>query len=91
MDLKNYKRGLKEIQKLLKELPDYPEFVTKEALFHFYLGDDTLALDVAKKAVFLSQMQSQECWQNYGFVMRQRKDYPGALSAYKQALKFSPQ
>ena len=55
------------------------------ALFYLYIGDENKALLEGKRAVMESKMKSQLCWQNYGLILRMKRDYNQALVAYKNA------
>lgn len=61
-----------------------------KAIFIHYLGREDEALVEAKQAVNISKMKSRRCWQNYGFLLRLKRDYQMALFAYNQARAQKP-
>lgn len=56
-----------------------------KALFIHFLGYEDEAILEAKEAVNKSKLKSRRCWQNYGFLLRLKRDYQMALFAYNQA------
>lgn len=78
------------MDKLLEEVPKHPESIAMRALFLYYVGEEDKALEEGKRAVFESKMKSVLCWQNYGYILRLKRDYNAALTAYKNAEKFDP-
>lgn len=61
-----------------------------KAIFIHYLGREEEALVEAKQAVSISKFKSRRCWQNYGFLLRHKRDYQMALFAYNQAKAQKP-
>ena len=85
-ETKQYKKGLKSADSILKKFPDHGETLAmrgltlncmdrkKEAYEHVRLG--------LKK-----NMMSHVCWHVYGLLYRSDRDYKEAIKCYKQALK----
>ncbi len=89
-DAKNYKKGLKNADKLLETHPDHPETNALKALFLQALGEDTKALDVAKTSLIKSKMKSMFCWHTCATIYKAKKDFAEAAKCFQNALRLEP-
>lgn len=86
-DAKNYKKGLKNADKLLETHPDHPETLSLKALFLLALGEEAKALEIGKLALLKSKMKSLFCWHTCGTIYKGRKDFLEAAKCFQNALR----
>lgn len=87
---KQYKKGLKCAEQILKKHPKHGETLAMKGLIINCLGRHDEAFAIAKEAL-KHDMQSQVCWHVYGLLWRSVKNYDEAIKAYKYALRFDPE
>ncbi|MBE3110741.1 MAG: tetratricopeptide repeat protein, partial [Acidobacteria bacterium] len=87
---KQYKRGLKSADLILKKFPRHGDTMAMKALIMNAQnrGDEAFAL--AKDAL-TADMKSHICWHVYGLLWRSVKNFEEAIKAYKFALKLDPE
>lgn len=87
---KQYKRGIKSADLILKKVPRHGDTMAMKALIMNAQnrGDEAFAL--AKEAL-TADMKSHICWHVYGLLWRSVKNFEEAIKAYKFALKLDPE
>ena len=88
-ETKQYKRGLKAADQILKKFPKHGDTQAMKALILGNQGKQDEAFDLCKTAIS-NAMKSNVCWHVYGLLYRGVKNYDEALKAYRFALKFEP-
>lgn len=88
-DDKQYKRGLKNADMILKKHPKHGDTMAMKALIMNQQGKTDEAFALAKVAL-MADMKSSICWHVYGLLYRAVKKYEDAIRAYKQALAIDP-
>ncbi|KAI5821129.1 NMDA receptor-regulated protein 1-domain-containing protein [Pyronema omphalodes] len=87
---KQYKKGLKSCEQLLKKVPKHGETLAMKGLIINSMGRTEEAFAVAKEALRYD-MKSHVCWHVYGLIHRSQKNYQESIKAYKMALRFEPE
>lgn len=88
-DDKQYKRGIKNADIILKKHPKHGDTMAMKALIMNQQGKTDEAFGLAKIAL-MNDMKSSICWHVYGLLYRAVKKYEDAIRAYKQALAIDP-
>ncbi|KAI1367885.1 tetratricopeptide [Xylaria arbuscula] len=86
---KQYKRGLKAAEQILKKNPKHGDTLAMKGLIINSLGKTDEAFALAKEAL-TADMKSHICWHVYGLLYRHQKNFEEAIKAYKFALKLEP-
>ncbi|KAI5926232.1 NMDA receptor-regulated protein 1-domain-containing protein [Camillea tinctor] len=86
---KQYKRGLKAAEQILKKNPKHGDTMAMKALIMNQQGKTEEAFALGKEAL-TADMKSHICWHVYGLLYRHQKNYEEAIKAYKFALKLEP-
>ncbi|KAH8894269.1 N-terminal acetyltransferase A, auxiliary subunit [Thozetella sp. PMI_491] len=86
---KQYKRGLKAAEQILKKNPKHADTMSMKALILNAQGQPDEAFALAKEALTID-MKSHICWHVYGILYRTAKNFDEAIKAYKFALKLEP-
>ncbi|KAH8912145.1 tetratricopeptide [Coniochaeta sp. PMI_546] len=87
---KQYKRGLKAAEQILKKNPKHGDTIAMKALIINAQGKTEEAFALAKEALTLD-MKSHICWHVYGILYRTNKNFDEAIKAYKFALRLEPE
>ncbi|EGS21299.1 N-terminal acetyltransferase-like protein [Thermochaetoides thermophila DSM 1495] len=87
---KQYKRGLKAAEQILKKNPKHGDTMSMKALILNAQGKTEEAFALAKEALTID-MKSYICWHVYGILYRTNKNFDEAIKAYKFALKLEPE
>lgn len=87
---KQYKRGLKTADLILKKIPKHGDTMAMKALILNSQGKTDEAFALAKEAL-TADMKSHICWHVYGLLYRANKNFEEAIKAYKFALKLEPE
>ena len=87
---KQYKRGLKAAEQILKRNPKHGDTMSMKALILNAQGKTEEAFALAKEALTID-MKSYICWHVYGILYRTSKNFDEAIKAYKFALKLEPE
>ncbi|PWA03183.1 hypothetical protein BB558_000652 [Smittium angustum] len=88
-EIRDYKKGLKAADQILKKTPNHGESMALKGLFLFNLGKKEEGYTWVKdglKQNFLSPIS----WHIYGLVYRADRKYEDAIRCYQQALKRDP-
>ncbi|KAF2733158.1 TPR-like protein [Polyplosphaeria fusca] len=86
---KQYKRGLKAADQILRKNPNHGDTQAMKALILNSQGQSDEAFALAKVAL-KNDMKSHVCWHVYGLLYRSQKNYEEAAKAYKFALRIEP-
>ncbi|KAI1872760.1 hypothetical protein JX265_004863 [Neoarthrinium moseri] len=87
---KQYKRGLKAAEQILKKNPKHGDTMAMKALIMNQQGKTDEAFALGKDAL-MADMRSHICWHVYGLLYRSQKNFEEAIKAYKSALKLEPE
>lgn len=87
---KQYKRGLKTADMILKKVPKHGDTMAMKALILNAQGKTEEAFALGKEALTVD-MKSHICWHVYGLLYRANKNFEEAIKAYKFALKLEPE
>jgi N-alpha-acetyltransferase 15/16, NatA auxiliary subunit len=87
---KQYKRGLKAAEQILKKNPKHGDTMAMKALILNQQGKTDEAFALGKEAL-MADMKSHICWHVYGLLYRSQKNFEEAIKAYKSALKLEPE
>ncbi|KAF9318792.1 N-alpha-acetyltransferase 15, NatA auxiliary subunit [Podila horticola] len=85
-ELRQYKKGLKGAEQILKKFPEHGETLAMKGLFYSHLDKKEEAYDFVKKGLRYD-LKSHVCWHVFGLVYRADKNYEEALKCYSQALR----
>ncbi|KAJ6171095.1 N-terminal acetyltransferase A complex subunit n.t1.c1 [Penicillium chermesinum] len=88
-ELKQYKKGIKTADQVLKKNPNHGDTEAMKALIMSHLGQSEEAFALAKEAL-RHDMKSHITWHVYGLLYRQEKNYEEAIKAYRFALRIEP-
>ncbi|KAL5035235.1 hypothetical protein, variant [Batrachochytrium dendrobatidis JEL423] len=84
---RQYKKGLKAAETILKKYPNHGETLAMKGLFCSNLNRKDEAHSFIKKGI-VSDMTSHVCWHVYGLFHRAERNYEEALKCYTHALRF---
>ncbi|KAJ3218811.1 N-alpha-acetyltransferase 16, NatA auxiliary subunit [Dinochytrium kinnereticum] len=84
---KQYKKGMKTADQILKKFPEHGETLAMKALFLSSLERKEEAHELIKKAIRL-ELANPVCWHVYGLIHRSERNYEEALKSYTQAIRF---
>ncbi|RYP58666.1 hypothetical protein DL769_008852 [Monosporascus sp. CRB-8-3] len=87
---KQYKRGLRAAEQILKKNPKHGDTMAMKALIMNQQGKTEEAFALAKEAL-TADMKSHICWHVYGLLYRHQKNFEEAIKAYKFALRLEPE
>jgi N-alpha-acetyltransferase 15/16, NatA auxiliary subunit len=87
---KQYKRGLKAAEQILKKNPKHGDTMAMKALIMNAQGKTEEAFALGKEALTVD-MKSHICWHVYGLLYRTNKNFEEAIKAYKFALRLEPE
>lgn len=88
-ETKQYKKGLKAAEQILKKHPKHGDTQAMKALILSNQGKNDEAFELCKEAL-KNAMKSNICWHVYGLLWRSVKNYEEAMKAYRFALKLDP-
>jgi len=85
-ETKQYKKGIKAADSILKKHPDHGETLCMKGLTLSYLDKKEEAYELVRKGLKFD-LKSHVCWHVFGLLYRQDRDYQQAVNCYKRALK----
>ncbi|KAJ1960390.1 hypothetical protein IWQ62_004250, partial [Dispira parvispora] len=85
-EFKQYKKGLKVSDQILKKFPNHGETLCMKGLFLTNLGRTEEGIVTVKLGI-TKDLTSHICWHVYGLIHRTNKNYAEAVKCYHQALK----
>jgi len=83
---KQYKKGVKAADTILKRHPDHGETLCMKGLTLSYLDKKEEAYELVRRGI-KHDIRSHVCWHVYGLLYRQDRDYLEAVKCYRQALR----
>mmetsp|Transcript_72056 Transcript_72056/g.166940 ORF Transcript_72056/g.166940 Transcript_72056/m.166940 type:complete len:934 (-) Transcript_72056:402-3203(-) len=86
-ETKQYKKGVKAADSILKKHPDHGETLCMKGLTLSYLDRKEEAYELVRRGL-KHDLKSHVCWHVYGLLHRQDKAYQEAVKCYRQALQF---
>ncbi|KAF4733451.1 N-alpha-acetyltransferase 15, NatA auxiliary subunit, partial [Perkinsus olseni] len=91
-ETKQYKKGIKCADQILKKNPKHGETVCMKALILSYVNpeDKKEAYDLVKQGLFFD-LKSHVSWHVYGLMHRADRNYHEAAKCYKNALRIDPE
>ncbi|ORZ08448.1 NMDA receptor-regulated protein 1-domain-containing protein [Absidia repens] len=87
-ELRQYKKGLKLAESILKKYPNHGETLAMKGIFLNNLDKKTEGYEYVKLGV-RNDLTSHICWHVYGLMHRADKNYAEAAKCYTQALKYN--
>ncbi|KAF3766731.1 N-terminal acetyltransferase A, auxiliary subunit [Cryphonectria parasitica EP155] len=87
---KQYKRGLKAAEQILKKNPKHGDTMAMKALILNAQGKTEEAFALGKESLTID-MKSHICWHVYGLLYRSNKNFEEAIKAYRFALRLEPE
>ncbi|KAI8807981.1 NMDA receptor-regulated protein 1-domain-containing protein [Cladochytrium replicatum] len=84
---KQYRKGLKNAEQILKKFPEHGETLAMKGLFLSHVDRKEEAHEFIKKGL-KNDLRSHICWHVYGLLHRGDKNYDEAIKCYINALKF---
>jgi peptide alpha-N-acetyltransferase len=88
-ETKQYKKGVKFADSILKNFPDHGETLAMKGLTLNCLGKKEEAHKLVRQGL-ANDMKSHVCWHVYGLLYRSERDYNQAIRSYKNALRIDP-
>ncbi|KAI8598904.1 NMDA receptor-regulated protein 1-domain-containing protein [Dissophora ornata] len=86
-ELKQYKRGFKGAEQILKKFPEHGETLAMKGLFYNHMDKKEEAYEHVKKGLRFD-LKSHICWHVFGLLYRSDKNYEEASKCYINALKY---
>ncbi|TPX36047.1 hypothetical protein SeLEV6574_g08124 [Synchytrium endobioticum] len=84
---KQYKKGLKSSDQILRKFSDHGETLAMKGLFFYHLDRKEEAHEYIKRGL-MKDLTSHICWHVYGLLHRGDKNYEEAAKCYSHALKY---
>ncbi|KAF9157176.1 N-alpha-acetyltransferase 16, NatA auxiliary subunit [Mortierella sp. AD010] len=85
-ETKEYKKGLKGAEQILKKFPEHGETLALKGLFCNHLDKKEEAYEFVRRGLRLD-LKSHVCWHVFGLLHRSDRNYEEALKCYAQALR----
>ncbi|ORX57911.1 putative N-terminal acetyltransferase [Piromyces finnis] len=85
-ELKQYKKGLKTAEQILKKNPEHGETLALKGLFLCNLGRKEEGYAEVKRGI-KNNIRSYICWHVFGLIHRLDKNYEEAIKCYTMALR----
>jgi tetratricopeptide (TPR) repeat protein len=89
-ETKQYKKGLKASDTILKRFPEHGETLAMKGLTLNCMDRKTEAYDLVRKGL-KNDLKSHVCWHVYGLLYRSDREYREAIKCYRNALKIDPE
>ncbi|KAI9596121.1 NMDA receptor-regulated protein 1-domain-containing protein [Syncephalis fuscata] len=84
---RQYKRGLKSAEQILRKFPEHGETLAMKGLFLSNLERKEEGFDFVRKGL-KNDLTSHICWHVFGLLYRADKNYEEAIKCYRNALRF---
>jgi len=89
-ETKQYKKGLKAADTVLKKFPEHGETLAMKGLLLNCVDKKTEAYELVRRGV-KQDIKSQVCWHVYGLLYRSDREYLQAIKCYRGALRHDPE
>lgn len=89
-ETKQYKKGLKASDQILRKFPDHGETLAMKGLTLNCVDKKTEAYELVRKGL-KNDLKSHVCWHVYGLLYRSDRDYREAIKCYRCALRIDPE
>lgn len=89
-ETKQYKKGLKASDTVLKKFPEHGETLAMKGLIYNCLERKAEAYELVRKGVKFD-LKSHVCWHVYGLLYRSDREYLQAIKCYRSALRVDPE
>lgn len=89
-ETKQYKKGLKASDQILRKYPDHGETLAMKGLTLNCMDKKTEAYELVRKGL-KNDLKSHVCWHVYGLLYRSDRDYREAIKCYRNALRIDPE
>jgi N-alpha-acetyltransferase 15/16, NatA auxiliary subunit len=88
-EIKQYKKGLKAADAVLKKFPEHGETLAMKGLTLSCMGRKDEAYEFVRNGL-KHDLRSHVCWHVYGLVYRFDRNYNEAIKCYRNALRLDP-
>ncbi|OMO54183.1 Tetratricopeptide-like helical [Corchorus capsularis] len=88
-ETKQYKKGLKSADAILKKFPDHGETLSMKGLTLNCMDRKAEAYELVRLGV-KNDVKSHVCWHVYGLLYRSDREYREAIKCYRNALRIDP-
>ncbi|CAO2815322.1 unnamed protein product [Amaranthus hypochondriacus] len=88
-ETKQYKKGLKAADAILKKFPEHGETLSMKGLTLNCMDRKAEAYDLVRLGL-KNDLKSHVCWHVYGLLYRSDRDYREAIKCYRNALRIDP-
>ncbi|XP_073048390.1 N-terminal acetyltransferase A complex auxiliary subunit NAA15-like [Primulina eburnea] len=88
-ETKQYKKGLKAADAILKKFPDHGETLSMKGLTLNCMDRKSEAYELVRLGL-KNDLKSHVCWHVYGLLYRSDREYREAIKCYRNALKIDP-
>lgn len=89
-ETKQYKKGLKAADSILKKFPTHGETMAMKGLILNCMDRKTEAHELVKQGL-KNDLKSHVCWHVYGLLYRSDREYKEAIKCYRNALRIDPE
>ncbi|KAG8044851.1 hypothetical protein GUJ93_ZPchr0008g13823 [Zizania palustris] len=88
-ETKQYKKGLKAADSILKKFPEHGETLSMKGLTLNCMDRKTEAYELVRRGL-KNDLKSHVCWHVYGLLYRSDREYREAIKCYRNALRIDP-
>ncbi|KAM7253805.1 hypothetical protein ACFE04_031487 [Oxalis oulophora] len=88
-ETKQYKKGLKAADAILKKFPDHGETLSMKGLTLNCMDRKAEAYELVRLGL-KNDLKSHICWHVYGLLYRSDREYREAIKCYRNALRIDP-
>ncbi|XP_071713838.1 N-terminal acetyltransferase A complex auxiliary subunit NAA15-like [Rutidosis leptorrhynchoides] len=88
-ETKQYKKGLKAADTILKKFPDHGETLSMKGLTLNCMDRKPEAYELVRLGL-KNDLKSHVCWHVYGLLYRSDREYREAIKCYRNALRIDP-
>ncbi|ETP28747.1 hypothetical protein F442_21980 [Phytophthora nicotianae P10297] len=89
-EIKQYKKGLKAADAILKKHPEHGETLAMKGLTLNCMGRKEEAYDFVKSGL-RHDLRSHVCWHVFGLLYRSDRNYNEAIKCYRNAIRIDPE
>ncbi|KAJ3670740.1 hypothetical protein LUZ60_008166 [Juncus effusus] len=89
-ETKQYKKGLKAADAILKKFPEHGETLSMKGLTLNCMDRKTEAYELVRRGL-KNDLKSHVCWHVYGLLYRSDREYREAIKCYRNALRIDPE